>query len=189
MVDDANMQGNTALHIACNLSHLDIVSLLLEAKADPCASSGGGKTCVPWVGTRHSFGKLLSVAEGAACMGDSNGMSPDPYTSLLGHYNIINFILSRTPQADRGALLATASREKRTALHFASHAGHCNLVRQLLDARTDATARESFGRSALIVAIKRKQVGLVALLSSRNCGLDLEDNDGMQPLHTLSNLI
>jgi len=194
-VKAANAQGHTALMIACSRGHLAAAELLLAAKADPCTSDGGGKTAVHWAaqaGHAALVASLIRASEGGAALRDHNGMSPLSYASLLGHDTVIDAILSHVLAAaslphthPASAVLGITSRDKRTALHFAAHNGHCGAARRLLDSGVDASARDTFGRTALNVAIERSQVAVVDLLASRGCGLDLEDNDGRQPLHTL----
>ena len=63
------------------------------------------------------------------------------------------------------------------------------ILRKLLDAGANVRARDTFGRTALHVAIERNHPRAVAMLGAADGGaaLTLGDNDGMLPLHLLCN--
>ena len=63
---DVNAVGShrwTPLHVAAYCGHADLIEMLLEAKADPCARDKDGETPVDWAKGRHGANRCLWFRE------------------------------------------------------------------------------------------------------------------------------
>jgi ankyrin repeat protein len=70
-----------------------------------------------------------------------------------------------------------------TALHYAVHTGNLDIVRCLLDAGVDINAQEDKDdRTALIMAVSRKDLACIKLLISYKANINLQQLDGDTPL-------
>lgn len=168
---------HTALMWATYHEHVDIVSLLLEAGADPNVTDGHGRTAMYWashsrdrrilgllcskVKPRHFRGRILlyavsqnlpKFAEFLLRKGiDVNLQNESGTTALIMACDTeqIGFVKILL---DSGARTEIRTNTGYTALMSASETGNLEVVNLLLDSGADPHARDNQGRNALMLA-------------------------------------
>jgi len=200
-VNESNSQGHTALMIAANLGHADAVHVLLKSGASVSAVDDNGLTALHYA-VKGQHANLMSALLDKATPDeetsllrarDSNGRTALVYACLLADEAAVSLLLQHIATAVTELELSPLdipSRDKRTCVHFAAHAGHVAILEHLINAHARLDARDAFGRTALHVAIERAQPQAVRLLASSAHGdalMRCADNDGMRPIHLLAN--
>lgn len=153
--DDLNLtdtRGETALYKACAASHIDVVKLLIKAKADVnIATKYGGETPVV-VAAEKGYDDIVTLLIKAKA---AINPKPQPYldhqTALMaaaskGHASTVRLLIKAkarlNDQDDKG----------RTALFRASEAGHTEVVRILIKARANLNLLGPMEHTALSFA-------------------------------------
>ncbi len=163
---DVNKKGKhkrTLLRHAAHCGYPEMIKVLIEHGADLEARDG------------YQYTPLMVAAvarkpEAAACLVD-NGAAVDATTTagttaltiaaFRGHTDVIHVLLSR------GANINTIYlRDGRTPLIIAVDGGHVKSVDQLLKRGADPTIRDKDGHTALDLARKRGNQGIVTLLEN-----------------------
>ncbi|MGC9378265.1 ankyrin repeat domain-containing protein [Streptomyces sp. MH13] len=139
-VDAVNDQARSALDLAVQENHVDVVRLLLAAGADPALHAGYYHDHTPLT-YAASLGHT-PVVEALLDAGVSMRAQADriPYTPLVtaassNHTGTVDLL------AERGADLEDRAMKGRTALEWASCFGHVEAVRRLLGHGAEATPR------------------------------------------------
>jgi serine/threonine-protein phosphatase 6 regulatory ankyrin repeat subunit B len=160
-VDHASNDGATALTIAVEKGHDEVVAMLEAAQhapADPTAHR-------EWVDAARE-GNLARVQEMLAAGTDVDDADPSGWTALMwasygDHAAVVRALLAAEPSANVNAV----SNNGWTALLIASQNGHTSIVRALLAAGADVgVARD--GETALDVARYHGETEVVALLEA-----------------------
>jgi ankyrin repeat protein len=76
---------------------------------------------------------------------------------------------------------AVDSRFHATALMWAAHEGHADIVQLLLDNGADIDARQELGRTALWYSAQQDRLGAARLLVAAGADIGLAANDGTTP--------
>lgn len=145
-----NVAGrNTALTLAAQNNHSDIVELLLNAGADPDHQGSVFRTVLVYA-VSASDEKLVSILleQGADTdIKDATGMSALLVAAQRGHLEIINLLLSYRADPE-----IADSNSGNTALLFAAEYGHLEIVRRLFTSGVDINHTNKQGQSAWSLA-------------------------------------
>ncbi len=138
-----------ALSIAARQGHAALVSILLEAGADPDVADSEGWTPLrasAWGGHASTVQVLLERgAQVDAC--DSEGRTALRAAAWAGHEEVVRALLNAGAQVDG------EDRQGRTPLIAAAYMGHADIVTALLDAGAKPDHVDGEGRTALSVAV------------------------------------
>ena len=136
--------GKTLLHVLCEEGQEDIVELLLQAGADPDVADTFGETALD-VAVKRGFWSLLRL--------------------LLRYSKAAGKIASTQirKQQDNASFIS-AYRPGKTLLHVLCEEGQADIVKLLLQAGADPDVADTFGETALDVAVKRGFWSLLRLL-------------------------
>ena len=145
--------GRSALRCASDNGHVEVVSLLLQARADANARSMPRKPRVPW-----QVGLLQATLSAELGLDSNDGSTALMMASSSGHTEITHLLL------DAGADTDLMNIMDKTALILACEHGHLDTARLLLSARADMDAVGVCSNTALITACDRGHVGMVNLL-------------------------
>ncbi|KAK3156477.1 hypothetical protein QOZ80_2AG0107750 [Eleusine coracana subsp. coracana] len=138
------VHGRTCLHHAAYYGHADCLRAVLSAAAQnssPVTSSWG-------------FARFVNLR-------DERGATALHLAARQGRAECVHVLL------DKGAMVSSSSWSWRgsTALHLAARAGNLACIRELLAWGADRHQRDSAGRIAYAVAIKRRHAACAALLN------------------------
>ncbi len=192
-VNDADVQGHTALHIAIDRSDLEIAKLLLQNGANlvakdhdgniPGGLSNGGDSdtavAIWWeqIVKAHDQGSLakltglFDVSPQALSFRTKYGTSLLTRTIEARRLDVLGYLLERRAKANiQDDLLADALVESYWCkVEFAEH---------LLNAGADIRSRDRFGRTVLHGAATAHNHDLLRLLIARGADLSAIDNAG-----------
>uniref|UniRef100_A0A0G4HYK4 Uncharacterized protein n=1 Tax=Chromera velia CCMP2878 TaxID=1169474 RepID=A0A0G4HYK4_9ALVE len=157
--------GKTALSLASENGHTDIVRLLVDAKANvDMEDKTSKKTALIWASENgHTdIVRLLVDAKANVDMQNKNSKK----TALLwasdnGHTDIVRLLVDAKANVDM------QDQSGKTALMCASLAGHTDVVRLLVDAKASVDMQDKKGNSVLMLAIQKENVEMVEYLLAR----------------------
>eukprot|EP00041_Stephanoeca_diplocostata_P019257 m.412441 g.412441 ORF g.412441 m.412441 type:complete len:744 (+) comp21256_c0_seq1:192-2423(+) len=135
VVNWSDDDGDTALHIAANKGHADVVQVLLANEADPNTISRGGCTPLQWAaqyGHCDCLTQLLQSGADANAADTIGGYTPLHYAvAYTGNEACVSQLLRH------GADVYAKNTDGATPLHDAAATGHVNYARLLLSSNTD----------------------------------------------------
>ena len=144
-VNHVNDEGKTALHLAVEHRHADVVQVLIDAGADIEATDRAG--CSPLLLASSPLGSAKIVKQLVEAGAGVHAVDPKGNTCLLlaalrGHTDTVRY-LAGLPEVN----LNHADNKGYTALHLAVKQKHAEVMQVLLDAGADnTTARSPRGR-------------------------------------------
>jgi ankyrin repeat protein len=172
-VNQAQVDGMTALHWAVHLDDLDSAKFLVAARADVKAANRYGVTPLSLACTNGNEAMVELLIEAGA----------DPNTRLLGDETAL-MTAARTGRLGpvkallaRGADVNARERRGQTALMWAAAEGHAGVVEALLRAGADFRTRLPSGFTPLLFAVREGRTKVARDLLK--AGADV--NEAMQP--------
>ena len=172
-VNQAQVDGMTALHWAAHLDDLEMAKLLVNAKADVKPANRYGVTPLILActnGNEAMVGLLLDAGAdpNTKVRGDETALMTAARTGKLGP---VKALLAH------GADVNAKERRGQSALMWAAAEGHASVVEALLKAGGDFRTPLSSGFTPLFFAVREGRVDVVRIL--RKAGADV--NEAMQP--------
>ncbi|CAK9000838.1 Ankyrin-2 (ANK-2) (Ankyrin-B) (Brain ankyrin) [Durusdinium trenchii] len=180
---DAKNNDYTALHVAAQAGHQNLINVLLQAGADQDAVARAGYTALHLAsecGQQNAVDVLLQAGA------DIDAATAEGYTALhlaarQGQQNVVDVLLQAG--ADQDAV----ARAGYTALHLASECGQQNAVDVLLQAGADIDAATAEGYTALHLAARQGQQNVVDVLLQAGADIEVAAKDfgcaGCRALH------
>ena len=164
-VNQADEDGNTPLHAAAYFGSLPIVTMLLQAGADPNVADASGQPPLFYAceaGHSEAVAAMLDAGAAATYL-DPEQRTLLHWASVGGHTAVCQALLT-SQQLDINARDGSG----RTALHNAAYAEHPELVELLLQHQADPNAQDEQGISAMHWAASRQSSGVVQALIDHN---------------------
>lgn len=157
---NATSAGRIPVHAAAEKGHSDVVRLLLEAKAEPNASSPHGTNALH-LATQNGHSEVVRWLLQAGA--DPNAAMDLDVTAvhmaaLKGYPEVMSLLLGAGAEAN--VTMANGS----APLLLAAHSGNLELLRLLIDAQANTNYSVSNGLTGLHVAIQRGHLEQVRLL-------------------------
>ena len=173
--DSCTARGITALMMASNEGHTEIVSLLLAAGANAnLVETTGSTALIAASNAGHvEVVSLLLDAGADTDVVDKRGMTALIMASDRGHAAVVSLLL------DAGADSNVATH---TALMSACFQGDVDIVNLLLKAGVDKDATETTGCTALMIAAYGGHVDVVSSLLKAGANKDLASDNGSTAL-------
>jgi ankyrin repeat protein len=171
--------GVTALMTASEFGHLDVVRVLLDAKAEVNAKMNNGGTALILA---SSYGHLDVVRALLDAKADANAKAGNGGMALMlasekGHFEVVQALL------DAKADVNGKANDGMTPLIFASQFGHLDVVQTLLAAKADVNFNPSKGGTALIMASQQGYEDVVKTLLAAKADANTQANyDGSTAL-------
>ncbi|GAB2235696.1 hypothetical protein Drorol1_Dr00026131 [Drosera rotundifolia] len=185
LVSKQNLSGETALYVAAECGHVEMVRELVKhydaRSAGIKAKNGLNAFHVAARQGNLEVLKVLSEEFPELQMTTDVSNTTALHTSASqGHTAVVNFLLE-----SRRNLATIARNNKKTALHAAARNGHLEVVRALMNKEPSIAMRvDKKGQTALHMAVKGQSTELVDVLISPDPSLiNLVDSKGNTALH------
>ena len=176
-INASNMDGETALLIACQKGNIDAIDILLNAGADPNIADSVGVTCIQHVVFEACSKETLQaiINHGA----DVNSTNKNNVTSLMtacenGNIDAIDVLLNA------GANPNIADTEGVTCIHHAVNGG-CNkeILQAIISLVADINASNMDGETALLIACKKGNIDAIDILLNAGADPNIADSVGV----------
>ncbi len=188
-VNDAQVDGMTALHWAVFYDDAPLVKKLLRRTADADLKNRYGITALHIACQNGNAEIVQALLEAGADvnLGQKGGETPLMTASRTGKPELVKLLLKH------GAIIDSEERRKQTALMWAAAEGHFAVVQELLNSGADLKHELKSGFSALHFAVRNGHTKAVRALIAAGADVDSYMNPantggrnprrGMTPLH------
>jgi ankyrin repeat protein len=171
-VNGKNKAGYTALHLAVKKGHIEVVRVLLEAKADIAIASKSGKTAlhdVAYYKGSIDLAKLLIDAGAPVNVMDKRRKTPLDYARARRNDALVELLLAKG---------ARTGRELRaeTDIHYAAANGYAEAVRRFIENGGDVNADDRGGYTALQYAAYNGYIEVVRVLIEAKADVNATSN-------------
>ncbi|XP_024011898.1 ankyrin repeat-containing protein At5g02620 isoform X1 [Eutrema salsugineum] len=185
LLAEQNQSGETALYVAAESGHTDMVKILMKHSDSVLAGTKAKNGFDAFhIAAKNGNLKILDVLMEAnpelSFTFDSSKTTALHTAASQGHGEIVCFLL------DKGVDLAAIARSNgKTALHSAARNGHTEIVKELLGKKAGMVTRvDKKGQTALHMAVKGQNAEIVdALMKANSSLINAADNKGNTPLH------
>ena len=167
-INHTNEEGKTALMLACERGHEDIVHSLLSAGANVNLQDNNGWTAVMRV-IRHNHISIINMLLQA----NTWLKLPNGPTEILmkacksGNTQRVKLLLKDKVDPN------TINKEGKTALMLACEKGHEDIIHSLLSAGANVNLQDNNGWTALMRAIRHDHISIINMLLQANAWLKL----------------
>ncbi len=161
-VEFTQVKGSTALYVACQNNHFQIVKQLLQAEANPDLCTKDGRTPLHIAaGKEHeAVVRILLITGNAKQLCTNEGLLPLHVAAGRGSVSIFK-LLQQYDKKDINAQIQDGA----TALFFAAQEGHLEMVKYLLGEGANADiVRFQDKQSPLLVAYRKGHHEIVRVL-------------------------
>ncbi|RYP07700.1 hypothetical protein DL765_009042 [Monosporascus sp. GIB2] len=207
--DFGSVQLQPAFPLAVRNNWSEVVSLILEMKADPNSKDENGRTAISYCA---EFGHDLKpyIDRGAFLdLIDKKVRTPLSWAVEKGHKAIAKLLLEkgantevkdgngRTPLSwaavkgheaivkllvERGADTETKSDREQTPLSYAAEKGHEAIVKLLLKKGADIDTKDNYNRTPLSFAAEKGHEAIIKLLLEKGADIETKDDNDRTPL-------
>ena len=168
----------SALFYAIHQNHADVVQVLIDAGADIEVKDQSG--CSPLhlacLSGELELVKMLVKAGAGVCVTDNAGRTCFMFAAYHGHTETVRYLMD----ASHTALNLTNQKGEAqwSALFYAIHQNHADVVQVLIDAGADIEAKDERGCSPLHEACGSGELEIVKVLVKAGSGVSVTDNKG-----------
>ena len=169
----------TPLHLAVQKGNLDIVKILLEAKADPNLASIDGATPLHLAALSGNLGvvEALLKADAKPNLAMNDGYTPLHLALQKGNLGVVKVLLKAKANPN------LVMNDNITPLHLAIQIGNLDIVKALLEAKANPDLAMNDDITPLRLAVQIGNLDIVEALLEAKADPSLARNDGSTPLH------
>ena len=181
-IDHTNEEGKTALMLACERGHEDIVHSLLSAGANVNIQDNKGWTAL-MIASKHnhiSIIHMLLQANANPHLETSGGSNALMIASFHGNYKVVKLLISK------GVDYKYQREDGANALILVCQNSHTQIVELLLKEQVDPNIQDKRGFTALMITSANGHYELVKLLLEWKADPTIKSNEGHTAL-SLSN--
>ncbi|KDP35568.1 hypothetical protein JCGZ_09006 [Jatropha curcas] len=186
MLSKQNQSGETALYVAAECGHADLVKEMMKYYDTGSASIKARNGCDAFhiaakQGELETLVVLMEANPDLAMTYDSSNTTALHSAASQGHVEVVNFLLEK----GSSNLVSIAKSNYKTALHSAARNGHLEILKALVNKEPGiATRIDKKGQTALHMAVKGQKVELVdELIMSDPALINMVDSKGNTALH------
>jgi ankyrin repeat protein len=166
----------SAVACAAEKGYADVVSLLIEARADVVSADHRYRTPLSYAAAQGQASTLqLLLSAKAPVDGAGGGDSPLRHAVRHGSTSCVTRLLEANADVNVSPCFG------HTPLGEAAHFGHADIIGMLLEAKADATHADSDGRTCLFVAAEKGRTACVQVLVAAKADVHVLDNRGRSP--------
>uniref|UniRef100_A0A0N5AP23 ANK_REP_REGION domain-containing protein n=1 Tax=Syphacia muris TaxID=451379 RepID=A0A0N5AP23_9BILA len=172
-IDAIGMYSSTALILAVRGNYVNVVELLLSREPNVNVTEQNGMSALA-IAAREGYSEIVEMLVFAGAyvnVVDRFGNSVLAGAVRSGNVNIVRMLLDK--HAD----------ENRTPLHLAVDKSYTDMVLAILEKKPNLELKNKDGDTALLRAVKNRNVALCQLLVSAGAKISTTDNAGDNPLH------
>ena len=173
-IDHTNEEGKTALMIASERGHEDIVHSLLSAGANVNIQDNKGWTAL-MIASEHnhiSIIHMLLQANANPHLKTSDGSNAVMITINYGSYEVVELLISK------GVDYKYQREDGWNAFMLACENGHTQIVELLLKQQLDPNVQEKDGWNAFMLACENGHTQIVELLMKEQVDPNVQEKDG-----------
>lgn len=138
-----------------------------------------GESNFIWAASHNDFAAVKELADKVNINAkDKRGSTALHWAAFKGHFNIVNFLLSKNAHID------IRDHQRKTPLQWACGHGRYEVAQLLLQYGADPDLLDEKGDSALHWTIFNFHNDIVQLLLDHNTEINCQNNDGITPLNT-----
>ncbi|KZV35065.1 ankyrin repeat-containing protein [Dorcoceras hygrometricum] len=185
LLSKQNQSGETALYVASECNHVDLVKELIKyhdvgSAAIKAKNGFDAFHIAAKIGGLEILKVLIDAIPQLLATVDQSNATPLHTAAAQGHVEVVKFLL------DRNSSLATIARNNgKTALHSSARNGHLEVVKAILSKEKGiVTWVDKKGQTALHMAVKGTNANVVEeLIASDDALLAIADGKGNSALH------
>lgn len=181
-----NKRRQTALHIAVNKGHLNVVKTLIALGCHPSLQDSEGDTPLhDAISKEHDEMLALLLEHGAdITLTNNNGFNALHHAALKGNPSAMRILLTNLASTNRFWIVEEKKDDGYTALHLAALNNHVEIAELLVHLGKANMDKQNVNlQTALQLAVERQHVQIVKLLVQEGANLNIPDKDGDTPLH------
>ena len=165
-IDDGGVKGWTALYLASEFRHIDIVKILLEHNASVDKPMRDGRTPLYIASQKGHVDVVQILLEQDASVDQANndGETPLFIASEEEHVDVVKILLEHNASVDQ------ANNDGDTPLFIASQKGHADIVRILLEHNASVEENDD-GDTPLFIASWSGHADIVRILKDHEINL------------------
>ena len=156
-VNQADEEGKTLLHYACDNGNADLFKFLIEMKANVNQATNDKRTPI-YIASEKGKSAIVEelILKGAdPSLPTNDGMNPIIIASKNGHHDVVEKLISAKVNVNQVAINGD------TPILLASREGHSEVVAKLIEAKADLTTNEKNGLNPLFLAVEKNHLGVV----------------------------
>eukprot|EP00434_Breviolum_minutum_P038981 symbB.v1.2.034593.t1/scaffold4478.1/size49402/1 len=168
----------TALFLAAQGGHIEIVCFLTEAGSDKniCANNGASPLFIAAQNGHVDIVRFLTEAGSDKEKANNTGETPLFIAARQGHIQVVRFL------TEAGSDKNKSSNTGATPLYIAAQNGHIEVVRFLTEAGSDKEKANNTGETPLFIAAQQGHIEMVQFLTDAGSDKDKADDSGETPL-------
>ena len=178
-IDHTNEEGKTALMLACERGHEDIVHRLLSAGADVNIQDNDGWTALMRA-SKHNHISIIHMLLQANANPHlkllSNGSNTLMVASYHGNYEVVELLISNGVDYQHQRV------DGANAFIVACKNGHTQVVEMLLKKKANPNVQTKNGVNGFILASQKGHIAIVELLLKEQVDPNVQGIDGHTPL-------
>ena len=173
-IDHTNEEGKTALMLACERGHEDIVHSLLSAGANVNIQDNKGSTALMIASAYNhiSIIHMLLQANANPHLKKSNGSNALMIASYYGNYEVVELLICK------GVDYKYQREDGVNLFMMACQNGHTQVVKLLLKEQVDPNVQSNDGRNAFMMACRKGHIQIVELLLKEQVDPNVQEKDG-----------
>lgn len=188
-LNSRNKKRQTALHIAVNKGHLNVVKVLIKFGALISLQDADGDTPLHDAISKKNdlIIDLLLEANADLSICNNNGFNSIHHAALRGNTSSMRLLLNKINQQQKYWLIDEKKDDGFSALHLACLNNYFDIVKLIVDniKQLNIDIKNLNQQTALHLASERTHYQIIKLLLDNKSNINTQDKDGDTPMHCI----